>query len=100
MTPLLVENLPREEWGMFWIWSWTIFRDPGFPPRKRCSRVGFGRPLARVTDPEAEHVLIELWRRASTARKLAMVLSANETARALAMSGLRERHPGESPGRL
>ena len=29
-----------------------------------------------------------------------MVLSANRTARALALTGLRERYPGESPERL
>jgi hypothetical protein len=58
------------------------------------------RTLAEDTHPAAEHVLIELLRRASPARKMAMVLSANRTARALAMTGLRERHPGESSSRL
>ena len=58
------------------------------------------RTLAADTSPEAERVLIDLWRRASPARKLAMVLSANHTARALAMTGLRERYPRESPARL
>ena len=58
------------------------------------------KTLARDTSPEAEKVLIELWRKATPARKIAMVLSANRTARALAMTGLRARHPGESPERL
>ncbi len=58
------------------------------------------RTLAEDTQPEAERVLIELLRGASPARKLTMVLSANRTARALALTGLRERHPGESPARL
>ena len=58
------------------------------------------RTLAADTSPEAEQVLIELWRRASHARKIAVVLSANRTARALALTGLRERHPGESEARL
>lgn len=58
------------------------------------------RTLAEDTHPDAERVLIELLRRASPARKMAMVLSANRTARALAMTGLRERHPGESETRL
>jgi hypothetical protein len=58
------------------------------------------RTLAQDTSPEAEKVLIRLWRAASPARKLAMVLSANRTARALALTGLRERYPGESEGRL
>ena len=58
------------------------------------------RTLAADTSPEAERVLIELWRRAPPTRKLAMVLEANRTARALALTGLRERFPGESPARL
>jgi hypothetical protein len=58
------------------------------------------RPLAEDTHPDAERALIELLRGASPARKLAMVLSANRTARALALTGLRERHPGESPARI
>ena len=56
--------------------------------------------LAADTHPEAERVLVELWRTASAARKMAMVLSANRTARALALTGLQERYPGESPARL
>ena len=58
------------------------------------------RQLAEDTSPEAERVLIELLRKASPARKMEMVLSANRTARALALTGLRERHPTESPERL
>jgi hypothetical protein len=58
------------------------------------------RTLAADTTPEAERVLIELWRRATPARKMAMMLSANQTARALAMTGLRERYPNEPPARL
>jgi len=58
------------------------------------------RTLAEDTQPDAERVLIELLRGASPARKLTMVLSANRTARALALTGLRERHPGESPAHL
>lgn len=45
-------------------------------------------------------MLVELLRGASAARKVAMVLSANRTARALALTGLRERYPGDSPARL
>jgi hypothetical protein len=56
--------------------------------------------LAADTHPDAERVLVELWRSASAARKVAMVLSANRTARAFALTGLRERYPGESPVRL
>jgi hypothetical protein len=56
--------------------------------------------LAADTHPDAERVLVELWRGASTSRKVAMVLSANRTARALVLTGLRERYPDESPARL
>jgi len=58
------------------------------------------RTLAEDTRPEAEQVLIDLLRHASPQRKLAIVLSANRTARLLALTGLRERHPNESPARL
>ncbi|MBI2928664.1 MAG: hypothetical protein HYY24_23625 [Verrucomicrobia bacterium] len=58
------------------------------------------RTLAPDTHPDAERVLINLLREATPARKLAVVLSANRTARLLAMTGLRERHPGESAARL
>jgi hypothetical protein len=58
------------------------------------------RTLAEDTHPDAERVLIELLRAAPPSRKIAMVLSANRTARALALTGLRERHPKESPARL
>ena len=56
--------------------------------------------LAADTLPEAERVLVGLLRGVSAARKVAMVLSANRTARALALTGLRERYPSESPARL
>lgn len=58
------------------------------------------RTLAEDTSPEAEEILINIWRQASAARKIAMVLSANRTARALALTGLRERYPNESEARL
>lgn len=58
------------------------------------------RTLAEDTSPDAEHVLIELLRRASPSQKMAMVLDANRTARLLALAGLRERHPGESDARI
>jgi hypothetical protein len=54
------------------------------------------RTQADDTSPDAEAVLIRLLQAASPARKMAMVLNANRTARALAMTGLRERYPGES----
>jgi hypothetical protein len=58
------------------------------------------RTLAEDTTPEAERVMIDLLRRASPARKCQMIVSANLDGRALAMAGLRERHPQDSPARL
>ena len=55
------------------------------------------RTLADDTHPDAERVQLDLLRRASPARKLSLVLSANRTARALALAGCRDRHPGASP---
>ncbi len=58
------------------------------------------RTLAQDTHPEAERVLMDLFRKASPARKIALVLSANRTAQELALTGLRERHPGASTAQL
>ncbi len=58
------------------------------------------RTLAEDTRADAERVLIELLRGASPPRKLAMVLDANRTARTLALTGLRERHPNDPPALL
>ena len=58
------------------------------------------RIQAEDTSLEAEKVLINLLRKATPAQKIAMVLGANRTARALAMTGLRERHPGEQAQQL
>jgi hypothetical protein len=45
------------------------------------------------TQPEVEQVLLQLLRQASPWRKLEMLGQMNETARTLAMSGLRQRYP-------
>jgi hypothetical protein len=58
------------------------------------------RVQAEDTSPDAERVLIQLLRGATPARKLAMMLEANCAARALALVGLRERHPNDSPAKL
>lgn len=58
------------------------------------------RTLAEDTSPEAERVLIELWRRATPARKCALVLDTTRSLQEFMLSGLRERFPGESPARL
>jgi len=56
--------------------------------------------LAEDTDVAAERVLLRLLAKATPARKMRMILEANRTTRALALTGLRERHPGDSPERL
>jgi hypothetical protein len=47
--------------------------------------------LSSDTDPEAEKVQMEIY------RKIELVGEANETARQLALSGLQTRHPEPSP---
>ena len=54
------------------------------------------RTLAEDTSPEAERVLIELWRQASPARKIELISSANRQSRDLALCGLGMRYPSES----
>lgn len=57
------------------------------------------RTLAEDTSPEAERVLIELWRQASPARKFAMIEEATRAFRESLLAGLRERYPADSPER-
>ena len=52
------------------------------------------------TSLEAERVLIELWRRASPARKFALALDTGRAMQEFMLTGLRERHPHDSPARL
>ena len=52
------------------------------------------------TRPEAERVQIELLRRAPAWRKLQMVDQLNQSARALALCGLRQRYPRATPVEL
>lgn len=56
--------------------------------------------LAEDTDIATERVLLRLLRNATPARRMRMILDANRTARALALAGLRERHPRDSPEKL
>ena len=58
------------------------------------------KALAEDILPETERVLIKLFREASSARKMAVLLGANRTSRALALAGLHERHPNDSPAQL
>ena len=52
------------------------------------------------TSPEAQAVLIGLLRQAPAWRKVHMVAQLNQTVRTLALSGLRARHPEETPQQL
>lgn len=56
--------------------------------------------LAEDSTIDAERVLVDLLRAATPARKMAMVISGNRSARLLTLTGLRERHPGESESKL
>jgi hypothetical protein len=56
--------------------------------------------LSPDTDPEAERVQIEILRRMPAWRKVQLVSDAIATSRALALAGLRQRHPQASPEEL
>jgi hypothetical protein len=53
--------------------------------------------LSSDTHPQMEALQIELIRRMPAWKKLAIVEGLNETVRALAMSGIQERHPNATP---
>ena len=52
------------------------------------------------TSPEARATMVEIYSKMPSWRKVELVEDANRTARQLAMTGLRSRHPGESKDRL
>jgi hypothetical protein len=49
--------------------------------------------LSRDTTVDAERRQVELWRRMSSVEKAAIVTAATEDALALALAGIRQRHP-------
>ncbi|MDX1503174.1 MAG: hypothetical protein R3325_12510 [Thermoanaerobaculia bacterium] len=49
---------------------------------------------------EAAYLQLDIYREMAVERKLALVEDANQTARLLALAGLRQRHPEEPPERL
>lgn len=51
------------------------------------------RTLYPDTDPEAEKVQMEIYRRMSPARKFELVEDAIQTSRELVLAGIRSRHP-------
>jgi hypothetical protein len=56
--------------------------------------------LSRDTDREAERVLVEIMSALPAWKKLALLDDACSTARALALAGLRARHPAASEDTL
>lgn len=58
------------------------------------------REMNRDTSPEAEAVLLRLWRETPGWRKWQMMDHLNRMARELALAGLRRRHPDAPPAVL
>ena len=56
--------------------------------------------MSRDTSPEAEKVLIELLRAAPSWKRLHRIASLNAAIRELHLSGMHQRHPGESAQQL
>lgn len=69
-------------------------------PMEARPRLPTWREMNRDTSPEAEAVLLRLWRETPGWRKWAMAEQLNRTARELALAGLRRRHPDASPALL
>lgn len=79
---------------------------PGFAGPSHSHRVAAPRrkpheldwtTLSSDTDPEAERIQMEIYRRMPAWRKIELIVGANETARQLALAGLRTRHPEAGP---
>jgi hypothetical protein len=62
-------------------------------------RIGKMTTLAPDTHPEIERLQIERLRQMPTWRKVALMAEMGQTVRALAMAGLRQRHPEDTPAR-
>ena len=58
------------------------------------------RTLSADTSPRAEKIQIEIIRRMPSWKRLAVVDDLNETVKAFAISGLKQRHPEASPGQI
>ncbi|MCW5560136.1 MAG: hypothetical protein KIT22_20145 [Verrucomicrobiae bacterium] len=57
------------------------------------------RTLAEDTSPEAEAVLIGLWRRATPGRKMSLIVDTTRALQESMLADLRDRHPLDSPAR-
>jgi hypothetical protein len=58
------------------------------------------KTLSPDTHPEAERVQIEMLRQMPSWRKLQLIGEMTRTCQVLALSGLRQRHPDETPEEL
>jgi hypothetical protein len=56
--------------------------------------------LSPDTNPDAERVQIEIFRRMPAWRKIRLVEEANQISRQLALAGLKQRHPEAGPEEL
>ena len=56
--------------------------------------------LPNDTSPEAEQVLLTLWRQASPERKFALIVDTTRALQEFMLAGLRERHPALGPAEL
>ena len=79
-------------------WGRARTTDPWGPwPMDDLSRLPTWRQMNRDTTPEAEAVLVRLWRETPAWRKWELMEDLNRAARELALAGLRRRHPDAGP---
>ena len=71
---------------------------PPFTPRyaEHSMRAAEPRTLAQDTTADAEQVLVELYRRLTPEQKLHAIFELQRAGDALALAGIRSRHPGIS----
>lgn len=70
------------------------------PGDTESAKLGAMGTLSRDTDHEAERVLVEIMKALPAWKKLALLDDACSTSRALALAGLRARHPQASEAAL
>ena len=56
--------------------------------------------LSPDTSPQAERVLVDLWRNASPARKFSVAFDTTRALQEFILAGLRQRYPAETPAQL
>jgi hypothetical protein len=71
--------------------------------RRMCAAICYTKPMSAPysdTHPRMEALQIRLLRETPPWRKMEMLAGLNESAKALALAGLRKRYPGASEGEL